>query len=289
MKIAVLSDIHSNLFALKMALNSLKDENIDRIYFLGDYITDGENENEILNIVKNVSDLAILGNREKYMLDYSPLRKDFNNYKTISMTYHNLNKESKEYIQSLPETSLVRINDYSILLLHGDKYFRGLTNFEEAFDKVIADFDFDICLFGHTHKYISTKYKEKYFINPGSIGEPCDYPTYKYCILDIAENINVKLKEFATQDTFTELASNYRQTEYYKNNYVWGNLILFIIRDGVDYCSLFLKLFNDRIKKIGELNSFDFNRIWNETYEEFIKDNNLIANKGEEENEHKLY
>lgn len=48
MRIAVLSDIHSNLIALNLAIDSLRNEKVDKICFLGDYITDGENENEIL-------------------------------------------------------------------------------------------------------------------------------------------------------------------------------------------------------------------------------------------------
>lgn len=275
MKIAVLSDIHSNLLSLEMAIDSLKKENVDKIFFLGDYITDGEDENKILKIIKNIADIAILGNREKYMLDYSPARRNFNNYKTISNTYNNLSKDSLEFIKSLKETTFIRINKYKILLIHGDQYFRHVNNIEKAFDKVISDFDFDICLFGHTHKYINSKYKNKYFINPGSIGEPCDSPTYKYCILEITDNINVTLKEFPTKDTFDELAKCYQQTKYYQNNYAWANLILAIIKDGVDYCTLFIDKFKNQIKDLGELDANSFNKIWNETFEEFAKENNL--------------
>ncbi len=33
MKLAVLSDIHSNLTALNLAINDIKKENVDQIYF----------------------------------------------------------------------------------------------------------------------------------------------------------------------------------------------------------------------------------------------------------------
>lgn len=268
MKIAVISDIHSNLLALNLAINSLKQENIDSIYFLGDYITDGENEQEILNIVQELSDYAILGNREKYMLNYSPDRKDFNNYKPLYTTYNNLNQENLHYIASLPEFYIIKINNFKVLMIHGDKYYNSNISLDIIFDKIIADFDFDICLFGHSHKYLYQEYKNKIFINPGSIGEPTDTPTYKYCLLEITDKVNVVLKEFNTQDTFDLLVNNYKKTSYYKNNYVWANLILYIIRDGYDYCVLFLNQFQDKIKNL-ELNATDFNRIWDETYQEF--------------------
>lgn len=53
-------------------------------------------------------------------------------------------------------------------------------------------------------------------------------------------------------------------TKYYKNNYVWANLILYI-RDVIDYCSLFL----------GELTAESFNKIWNKTYYNFKNKYNL--------------
>ncbi len=75
MRLAALSDIHSDFIAFHLAINSLKNEHVDKLCFLGDYITDGENE--VLSIVQNLADYAILGNRKKYILTYSPLKKRF--------------------------------------------------------------------------------------------------------------------------------------------------------------------------------------------------------------------
>lgn len=278
MRIAVLSDIHSNLVAFNLIMNSLKNEHIDKICFLGDYITDGENENTILNIVKKISNFTILGNREKYILDYSPIKKDYNNYKTIHTTYKNLSEENIEYLKHLKEYYLIEINNYKILMIHGNQYYNDSDNIEKTFDKIIDDFDFDICLFGHTHRYLFKKYRNKYFLNPGSVGNPCDYPTYKYCILEITDTVNVILKEFDVKKSFNDLVSAYKKTKYYKENYVWANLILYIIRDGIDYCSLFLDLFNNKIKDLGELKADVFNKIWNETFDDFKKTHNLELN-----------
>lgn len=275
MKLAVLSDIHSNLIALNLATDDFKKENIDKVCFLGDYITDGENDNEILSIVKNISDYAILGNREKYILNYSPLRKDYNNYKTIHTTYKSLNDESLKYIKSLKDHQIIKIGNFNILIIHGNQYYSDTINLEKMFDQIINDFDFDICLFGHSHRYLNEQYKDKLFINPGSIGQSCDYPTYKYCILEITDKVNVTLKEFKVKESFDKLVSNYKNTKYYKDNYVWTNLILYIIRDGFDYCSLFLEQFNNKIKDLGDITADNFNKIWTETYDDFKKQYNL--------------
>lgn len=275
MRIAILSDVHSNLLALNLIINDLKKENVDKIYCLGDYITDGENDNEVLSVIKEIADCAILGNREKYILDYSSARKEYNNYKTISTTCHNLKHENLEYLKTLKDTCIVRAGHFKILLHHGDKYYYDDRSIEKAFDKLIDEFEFDICLFGHSHRHAHFKYRNKIFINPGSVGQPCDSPSYKYCILDVTDRVDVRFKEFDVKETFDELADAYKRTDYYKKNRAWTSLVLHIIRDGVDYNTPFLRKVNDRAKNAGELTAEEFNKIWDETYDEFVEDYGL--------------
>ena len=271
MRVAVISDIHSNLLSFKLAIEDIKNNNIDKIIFLGDYITDGEDENEILNIIKEMSDYTIIGNREKYVLNYTPKNKDYNNYKTIACTYNNLSDDSINYIKSLNEYYLININNYKVLIIHGDTYISLDCDMDNVFDKLINDYDFDICLFGHTHKYLYKSYKDKIFINPGSIGQPVDSPYYKYCILDIDKYINVDLREFSISDTYDELEKYYTNTNYYKENVSWANLILLGIRDGRDYCSFFVESFKSIIRDVDNINVDLYNKIWDDAYNEYIK------------------
>lgn len=271
MKIAVISDIHSNLLAFKLALQDAKNENVDFFIFLGDYITDGENANEILNIIKKTSNYVIAGNREKYIINYSSEKKDYNNYKPISHTYNSLTEDNINYIRNLKDFMIVEILNFKILIIHGDKYFTLPEINPLIFDSIISEYDFDICLFGHTHQYCNTRYKNKMFINPGSIGTPTDTPTYKYCIIEISDTISINLKKFQVDDTFEQLEKSYRKTDYYKENMAWAELILMGIKDGKDYCTPFIELFNNKIKVLGILEYSEFNKIWNDTYREFIK------------------
>lgn len=271
MKFAVLSDIHSNLIALNLAIDDIKKENVDQICFLGDYVTDEGNDNEVLSLVKNISDYAILGNREKYMLEYSPLKKGYNNYKTIYTSYNNLSDESLKYIKSLKQYYIIKVGDFNVLMIHGNQYYSDKEDIEKLFDRIIDNFDFDICLFGHSHIYLCRAYKHKVFINPGSVGEPCDYPSYKYCIIEITDKVNVTLKEFDTKDSFDKLVDHYKNSEYYKDNYAWANLILYLIRDGINYCCMFLERFDKKIKDLGEITAEEFNKIWDDTFDDFKK------------------
>lgn len=274
MKIAVISDCHSNTIALDQALMDAKKENVDKYIFLGDYITDSEECNEVLDIVKEKADYLVLGNREKYVLNFDNTKKEFNNYKPIANTFHNLRKDNMDYIKSLKPVQIININGFNILLIHGDGY--NASGITVMFDKLIEKYNFDICLFGHTHKFLDMKYKNKRFINPGSIGIPVDYPSYKYCIININDKIDVNLREFKTKDTFNKLKNKYLMTNYYKENNIWCNLILKSIKNGQNYCNFFISLLKNKTKNIENTSANEFNQLWKETYKCFCKNYNEL-------------
>ena len=271
MKLAVISDIHSNLLALELAIQDLKSQNVDKVLFLGDYLTDGENEKEILKIIKEYGDYVILGNREKYLLNFNPKLKDYSNYRPISYTYNNLEVEDLNYLSSLENHLIINLKGYKILLIHGDEYGHTVDTIEKLFQEYITKYDFDICLFGHTHRYLKEEYQGKLFLNPGSIGEPTDGPTYKYLLINLDKEISFELKEFKVKDTYKKLEKEVKNTKYYQDNFVWSDLILKSIKNGQDYTTPFVKLVN---KKVGnkELSPLEYNQIWYNTYEENLKE-----------------
>lgn len=270
MKIAVISDVHSNLLSLNLAIRDAMSENVDSFIFLGDYITDGDNGNDIIDIIKEKANYAILGNREKYIINYSPKKKDYNNYKPIDYTYHSLSNDSINYINSLNDFKIIEINNYKILMIHGDLYPNLLDNYKQDFDLLIDKYDFDICLFGHTHNYFCKNYKNRLFLNPGSIGQPSDTPFYKYCIIEIKDKYKISLRKFRTSETFEKLKNSYINTRFYKENYIWANLILMGIKQGRDFCVPFIKLLNTRLEKYDDIDVEIFNKIWEETYREYL-------------------
>ncbi len=266
MKLAVISDVHSNLCALNLAIKDALKEKVDKFIFLGDYITDGACSNEVLDLVKKYGDYIILGNRESYILNYSSEKKEFNNYKPIASTYNILTKENLEYIKTLSKYQLINIDKYKILLIHGNGYKDTTTLIE----KIYQQYDFDICLYGHFHIYKNTKFKNKLFISPGSIGQPVDGPFYKYLIID-TKQFNIKLKQFDVSKTYEKLKQEYINSTYYKENKVWCNLILQNIHKGKDCTSAFLDLFYSRLTD-EKVDSITFNKLWDDTYNYFQKE-----------------
>jgi predicted phosphodiesterase len=82
-KIAVLSDIHGNLPALKAALAQIADMKADSIIIL-DLVTDFyQYTNEVISLVRDTTPYVLRGNREGYIIHKSehPDDKTWENYK----------------------------------------------------------------------------------------------------------------------------------------------------------------------------------------------------------------
>lgn len=276
MKIALISDVHSNLLALKKAIKDIKNSKVDEVFFLGDYITDGPDSNEVLDIVKEYGNLVVLGNREKSIINYNDDRKEFNNVKPMDFTYHELNKENIDYIKTLPDKKIVKIGKYKVLIWHGDELIDRKGGLLSDFDEIIEKFDFDICIFGHTHVYQYLTYKDHIFLNPGSIGMPFDGPFYKYIILDIDEHLHVSLRQFDIQNDYDEIKEKYETSDYYKKNKIWADLILKEIKNGKCYVSSFINFINRKVKLENKITPDVYNEIWNRQYQHFLNNYNEI-------------
>ena len=65
MKLALISDIHGNLEALKAVLEDIRQQSITDIYCLGDVIGYGPNPRECLDLIRQRTKLCILGNHDQ--------------------------------------------------------------------------------------------------------------------------------------------------------------------------------------------------------------------------------
>ena len=74
MRIAVISDIHSNLEALTEVLRAVEAQKVDRVVSLGDIVGYGASPNECCELVRNVAEVTLLGNHDAAVagrMDYS--------------------------------------------------------------------------------------------------------------------------------------------------------------------------------------------------------------------------
>ena len=194
MRVAILSDIHSNLQALEAVLDEISTLDIDVIISLGDNIGYGPQPEEVLATLRERNIVSVLGNHEHALNNHS----DFGRLNPPTQLSLELNrslmaKESLAYCGTLPV----------YMLCHGARFVHGcppesVTSYlwdpsEIRMSRIFLAMPENICFFGHTHilscymargnhfekKEVAIEAMQlepgcRYIINPGSVGQPRD-------------------------------------------------------------------------------------------------------------------
>ncbi|MFN3821394.1 MAG: metallophosphoesterase family protein [bacterium] len=176
MKIAIISDIHSNLPALEAVLASIDREGCEQIYCLGDVVGYGAHPNEVIELLISQQIPTVLGNHDAAVLG----RVDLNNLNAfarlaIMWTEQVLSADHKRWLSHLPILRTIP----EALIVHSSPlepenwdYIFTLSEAKRAF----PHFNEKFCFIGHTHfpQFFSDSVSGKKIVNVGSVGQPRD-------------------------------------------------------------------------------------------------------------------
>lgn len=260
MKVAVLSDIHSNHIALEACLNYVEKENIDSIILLGDFVSDCPNPQVTLNVIRQLYDryhvYAIRGNREEYFIKHADGFEDHWVYEvntgSLLYTYENLKKEDIDWFRSLDNHSIVTIEGTDpIVLMHGsisnsrELLYKEADNTKELLDSI--PYRYVLC--GHTHRQFAYEYNQKRLINPGSVGVAigCKKSAHMATMewRDGAWNVKFHTIPYC----YEKLQEEFEKSEMKEKANLWMQCIMKSIEEGVNYAPLCVKRAYDLAKK----------------------------------------
>ena len=210
MRIAIISDIHSNLEALTTVFADIDQQNIDTVYCAGDIVGYGPNPNECIELVQERCSKLVLGNHDAAVFD-KVMAKDFNANAQIAVnwTAATLTNDSYRFLQTLPMRE--EIDD--ITLVHATPYDPHMWYYISSIEDARFNFHFfntRTCIIGHTHipgvislpdpasdlkiwqketlSFDIDSPEAKQIINVGSVGQPRDNnPQSSYVIYDNSE------------------------------------------------------------------------------------------------------
>jgi len=182
MRIALISDIHSNWEALQAVWREVK--NADVILCMGDLVGYGASPNEVVEFVKRQMEkrtlLCVRGNHDNAIAFGAEW--GFNPYAREAVRWHQrvMTIENLEFLRRLPVRQLFTDDTgRSYLLIHGspraplDEYlFPWLPDGE--FRAVLGYIKQDDLLVGHTHIPMLKVFEGRRIINPGGVGQPRD-------------------------------------------------------------------------------------------------------------------
>lgn len=175
-RFAVISDVHANLEALEAVLAQIKGANI---VCLGDLVDYGAEPNEVIARLRKTGTKSIMGNHDSAVLtgDISM----FNPRAAISAMWTRtvLSKESKEYLEDLPDELRMHVEDVELYFAHGSpddhlwEYIDPRTD-SDLFGFYLGKLKVQGIGLGHTHIPFVSKEKNGVVFNPGSVGQPRD-------------------------------------------------------------------------------------------------------------------
>jgi len=179
MRIAVFSDVHGNLVALRTLLEHLQSEQIDAIYCLGDLFTPYPGSQEIWELIKAYQVKCVLGNNEAALIAHFKGQDD---YSSDQVRFQPFLKNAQEIapileeIQAIPVHRGITIADNrKIHLCHysPDEVFRGLhSTFQFSIDAYVQQLPEQIVITGHLHTFAAKDIQGKQVYTIGSAGLP---------------------------------------------------------------------------------------------------------------------
>jgi diadenosine tetraphosphatase ApaH/serine/threonine PP2A family protein phosphatase len=207
MRVGIFSDVHANLEALQAVLSAYQKAEIDRYICLGDIVGYGANPNECCQLVRDLTDLVVLGNHDAACSGRMSTEW-FNSAARAAVEEHQhmLDAAHRKWLAQLP----YRIEFGDMLLCHGSPYQ------SEQFPYIVDETDVEAILHhlsvcqplifvGHTHQGTAFVCRQQpaqriwqdtrqrihispdhtYFFNVGSVGQPRDGDWRpSYAILD---------------------------------------------------------------------------------------------------------
>ncbi|MCL2774466.1 MAG: metallophosphoesterase family protein [Oscillospiraceae bacterium] len=168
MKLAVMSDIHGNLPALKLVIEDIVKQKADEIYSLGDQVGLFPRLGEVLDLLDEHGVTCLSGNFEESNFDQTDDR---------FLRWIAEQKGDRDF-GILPCVLRIEREGVQIVMTHKE---------EDAECP-----EGGLHLFGHTHKDFYERGKSKILLNPGSVGTPrgiINLPEARYALLEINDGI----------------------------------------------------------------------------------------------------
>jgi predicted phosphodiesterase len=226
MRVAVVSDIHSNLHALEATLSAIGADAPDELWCLGDIVGYGPRPNECCAIVEERADVCLAGNHDlavRGTMDVDEFHGDA--ALAARLNRAELTPASQAFLDRLEPQG----NVHGVALYHGsarDPVWEYVLSDEAAF-ATFALADSPLVLVGHSHVALQLTASAGQMdgglapagtvvalgdaptlLNPGSVGQPRDGdPRAAYLLLDLdAQRAEFRRVEYDVARTQREMA-----------------------------------------------------------------------------------
>jgi putative phosphoesterase len=210
-RVAVITDIHANLPALHAALMAAEDLKTNSLYCGGDLVGYGPHPTEVCALVEarriptvyGNYDYAIARDLEDCGCAYRDARDRALGERSIAWTLEHTDRRAKDFMRGLSFDLRFELGDARVRLVHGSPRKVNEYLLEDKpvrlYERLAAQADCDVLVFGHTHKPWIREYGGVLFVNCGSVGKPKDGdPRAAFALLTLSrEGITASIERVA--------------------------------------------------------------------------------------------
>ena len=205
-KVAIISDVHGNITALRAVIKDIESRNINKIFCLGDSVLKSCNSDLVIDLLREKCDVILKGNCDEAITRPNIPKGKFGTRDLIG-------EERASFIYNLPVFYEFYMSGYLIRLFHASPFgldyvfnpmfsnentIYSATEIHNAMD-LFENTDFigktksdpipDIVGYGHIHTPNIVRIRNKTIFNPGSVGMPIEM---------MNDNFNDKTNKFST-------------------------------------------------------------------------------------------
>lgn len=185
MKLAIISDIHSNADALKAVFEHIDHEEVDAVYCLGDIVGYGADAAQCVELVQQRCTAVVRGNHDEAVANEDAQASAWLPRAARKAVRHNrsqLTDEQRFYLADLP----LYVKAFGCTFVHASpqapEAWLRLDSYQLALDQ-FKHFETPVCFIGHSHMpavmgdrigLSRVAQGNRYLINVGSVGQPRD-------------------------------------------------------------------------------------------------------------------
>ncbi len=190
-RLALISDVHGNLTALRAVLDDIAARGIERILNLGDFVGKGPRGRQVADLCREVCEVNLRGNWEDFLPAEHPAYHD----PTLIWWRDELRADQLPWLRTLPLSLDLLISGRRVRMFHasaGDVHTKVFADHSPAqFDDMFAATALtgdgpapDVVCYGDIHDAFLEVRRGRTLLNVGSVGNPLDEPIPSYVVLE---------------------------------------------------------------------------------------------------------
>jgi len=203
MRVAVVSDIHSNKVALDAVLEDLPP--VDGIVCAGDVVGYNPWPAACLDAVRDRDMPTVMGNHDRAVATGTAFRFNSMAGAGVEHARERLDDDAVAWLADLPDARTAF--DGRVKLVHGHPDDPDRYTYPDEFAASMLGGE-DVLVMGHTHVQAHEVFDEGIVLNPGSVGQPRDGdPRAAYALLDLDD---LSVEERRVEDDIDAVVSAVR-------------------------------------------------------------------------------